>query len=91
MPSERTRHDGDCTIYASLVNQRAEDGICTCGFGWSRVRANDYSEMYSKERSELFGHRRVSDEELNAFMESLFKRSTPPEGNESPCLTPAAK
>lgn len=47
----KTKHDGDCTIYSSLVNHQPWDGICTCGFGWELVRKYaDYSEMLSKER-----------------------------------------
>ena len=45
----RTRHDGDCTIYAAM-HGRPYDGVCTCGYGWQRVRKNDYSEMYSAQR-----------------------------------------
>ena len=48
-----TDHAGDCTIYASLSNSRPIDGICTCGYGWRRVRVGDWSEMYSKERLEM--------------------------------------
>lgn len=48
--ADRTRHDGDCTIYASLNNGRPYDGICTCGFGWQQIRKGDYSQIYSKER-----------------------------------------
>ncbi len=46
----RTRHDGDCTIYASLVNDCPEAGVCTCGYGYECVRRGDRSEMYSDER-----------------------------------------
>lgn len=50
----RTRHDGDCTIYASLSNYSlVEAGICTCGYGHEKRRrdGND-DEMYSKELEE---------------------------------------
>ncbi len=47
----RTRHDGDCTIYASLINDRPEVGICTCGYGWQYVWQfdGDFKHMYSEE------------------------------------------
>lgn len=46
------QHSGDCTIYASLVNEMPTDGICTCGYGWSIVRreGGDWREMLSDER-----------------------------------------
>ncbi len=28
----KKQHDGDCSIYSSLCNNRPEDGICTCGY-----------------------------------------------------------
>ncbi len=45
----RTRHYGDCPIYASLSNDLPECGICCCGYGWELVGKGDWSEMYSKE------------------------------------------
>ena len=43
-------HSGDCSIYASLVNNRPECGICTCGFGLRRWReSGDVSELFSGE------------------------------------------
>lgn len=48
----KDNHAGDCTIYASLINNTPESGICTCGYGWRRVREGDWSEMYSKELQE---------------------------------------
>jgi len=45
----KTKHDGDCTIYSSLINGSPENGICTCGYGWQRVREGNWSEMYSRE------------------------------------------
>lgn len=47
---EKTGHDGDCTIYASLCNGRPTDGICTCGYGHQRRRHEDWSHLYSEER-----------------------------------------
>lgn len=44
-------HSGDCTIYATLVNGRPEDGICICGYGRRLMtRSGDWSQMYSDER-----------------------------------------
>jgi deoxyribodipyrimidine photolyase-like uncharacterized protein len=42
-------HDGDCTIYASLENGLATDGVCTCGYGQELARKDDWSEMFSAE------------------------------------------
>jgi hypothetical protein len=46
------QHDGDCTFYASLINGRPYDGICTCGYGWYVWRKNpgDDSELLSAAR-----------------------------------------
>jgi hypothetical protein len=51
MNKQKSRHDGDCTIYMSLCNEgRPEAGICTCGYGQHRWKdSGDMSEMYSKE------------------------------------------
>lgn len=48
---DRTKHDGDCTIYSSLRNGRPEDGICTCGYGleYFRRTAGEDAELYSEE------------------------------------------
>jgi len=45
------QHSGDCTIYSSLINNRFEDGICTCGYGLQVMRdtGGDKRELYSKE------------------------------------------
>jgi hypothetical protein len=52
MTTQLTKHLGDCTIHRSLINQSPEDGICTCGYGWSLVRRDaDWSQMYSAERT----------------------------------------
>lgn len=50
--SAPTQHAGDCTIYASVINQMPFDGICTCGYGWHLVRetGGDWKEMRSEER-----------------------------------------
>jgi len=48
----KTRHDGDCTIYAVLENiGMPEAGICTCGYGhqYRREHDGDDSELYSKQ------------------------------------------
>ncbi len=71
----KTKHDGDCTIYAALMNERPEDGICTCGFGQQQIwKGRDYKQMYSKERKATFPV--VSDAEVKAkreFIEKHFK------------------
>lgn len=46
-------HAGDCTIYSALLNGRAYDGICTCGYGWKCVSSGDDSQMTSPERMYL--------------------------------------
>ncbi len=58
----KTRHDGDCTIYAAMQNGRPWDGICTCGHGWEEFRKGNSSEMMSEEREVFWGtedHREV--------------------------------
>ena len=47
----KTNHDGDCTIYFALINERPEDGICTCGYGLQvkREHLGDDIQMYSPE------------------------------------------
>jgi|WetSurMetagenome_2_1015567.scaffolds.fasta_scaffold532929_2 hypothetical protein len=49
----KDQHDGDCTIYSCLHNGSPENGICTCGYGYQRVREGDWSEMYSKELKQV--------------------------------------
>lgn len=44
------KHSGDCTIYASMVNGEATDGICTCGYGLRQRDKGDLASMYSMER-----------------------------------------
>jgi len=68
----KTRHDGDCTIYASLINGNPEDGICTCGYGHQLKRRGDYSEMYSKERLEKI---EAESFHLNKSIDKLFEDS----------------
>lgn len=48
----RTRHDGDCSIYASLCNGQVTDGICTCGYSHELIAGGDYSQVMSRERKE---------------------------------------
>ncbi len=47
----KTRHDGDCSIYASLDNYGVpEAGICTCGYGHQELwRTGNPSKLYSDE------------------------------------------
>lgn len=52
MPSIKTKHDGDCTIYAVLENiGMPEAGICTCGYGhqYRVFNDGDDKELYSQE------------------------------------------
>ncbi|MBF0098696.1 MAG: hypothetical protein HQM05_15330 [Magnetococcales bacterium] len=48
----RKHHDGDCTIYSSMINGAPWDGICTCGYGLSVLREGkgDHSQLLSQER-----------------------------------------
>jgi len=54
----KTKHDGDCSIYATLDNGRVEDGICICGYGLERLRNGDSSEMYSEDLIKKLEERR---------------------------------
>lgn len=50
----RTRHDGDCTFYSPMINERITDGICTCGYAHYWKGSNGCDErMYSKERLQI--------------------------------------
>jgi len=60
---EKIKHDGDCTIYSSLCNGNPEDGICTCGAGWKKVRkTGNPFYLYS---DELIEKKREDGEWLN--------------------------
>ena len=50
----KTRHDGDCSIYASLSNiSMPEAGICTCGFAHQeKIKGDGSEDMYSRELEE---------------------------------------
>lgn len=77
-----TQHAGDCTIYRALINERPEDGICTCGYGWARVTQGDWSQMYSTERDsqgfplskQTFPKSNESDDVLRNLDEKLAPR-----------------
>jgi len=45
----KQQHDGDCTIYSSMDNGMATDGICTCGYGMEMMRKNEFCHIYSKD------------------------------------------
>ena len=45
----KTKHDGDCSFYATLTEGVPEAGICTCGYAHQLKCGGDCSEMYSKE------------------------------------------
>ncbi len=49
----KTRHDGDCTFYSSIINGEPEDGICTCGYAHQeKLKGDDsyFELMVSEER-----------------------------------------
>ena len=53
----KTKHDGDCSIYAALDNiGMPEAGICTCGYGHQYKYSNDGDdkEMYSDKLREKY-------------------------------------
>lgn len=59
-------HSGDCTIYASLINENPESGICTCGYGLQQMReTGNHSELYSKELREKL----IKEEGLKRLIE----------------------
>lgn len=71
----KTRHDGDCPFYSSLINQNPYDGICCCGYGWEQLRNSGGSEqhLYSQERIDSMP--KPSEEEIaerSKVLEELF-------------------
>jgi len=46
------QHDGDCTIYSTMINNFCTDGICTCGFGheYKYTNKGSWKHLFSKER-----------------------------------------
>jgi hypothetical protein len=46
------KHAADCCFWASVVNGRPTDGICTCGYGMKCRDTGDYSQQVSEERWE---------------------------------------
>ena len=75
----KTRHDGDCSIYASLDNYGVpEAGICTCGYGHRLCGLGDDSQMYSEEllrRLEAANPNPISLEEITKMMKEGRKRT----------------
>ncbi len=63
----RTKHDGDCTIFSAMCNDRPEDGICTCGFGRVFLYEHDgnIDMMYSEERLESLLLKQENDRREN--------------------------
>ena len=63
----RTKHYGDCTIYACLDNGRPEDGICTCGYGLDYLRetGGDTLHLYSDELKKLL-ESKIRPEDIEA-------------------------
>ncbi len=55
MSETKSRHDGNCHFYSSVINGRPFDGICTCGFGLQvmcEARGDSYIYLTSVERAE---------------------------------------
>jgi hypothetical protein len=50
----KTRHDGDCSYYAALVNGNPTDGICICGYAHQLQIQGDpqghWEQLYSPEK-----------------------------------------
>lgn len=71
----KTKHDGDCPIYACLDNGRPENGICVCGYGWDYLTRNagDYSELYSDELKRKIFEERKNHPEREEDSELLLK------------------
>lgn len=46
----KTKHDGDCTIYASIKNNCPTDGICTCGYAHEQKILGNKDAIFSNER-----------------------------------------
>ena len=51
MKQEKTKHDGDCKIYAALENpDNCLNGVCICGYGKQILKKQEsYREMCSQE------------------------------------------
>ena len=48
----KSRHDGDCMIYAAVHNGMPFHGICTCGYGHQHMveTGGEDMELMSEER-----------------------------------------
>jgi len=59
----KTQHDGDCTYFASPINGRTTDGICTCGYGLQIFRQGDGddSHLVSEDRVAFERDNRLPD------------------------------
>ena len=54
----KTKHDGDCHIYSSVIHGLPFDGICTCGFALQvqrEGRGDEYKYITSSERDIVEG------------------------------------
>ena len=50
--TKRTKHDGDCSIYAcreGMGDDALEHGICTCGYAHQCMWDGDFTKLYSQE------------------------------------------
>ena len=49
--NKKTKHDGDCSIFAAIDNGTPDCGVCTCGYGIQGMREDaGIEELYSSER-----------------------------------------
>jgi len=68
------QHVSDCAIFMSLVNDRPEAGICTCGYGWALRRTGDWSQVFSEERREKWNNTDEEEQRFGVFKKSEQKR-----------------
>jgi hypothetical protein len=71
---KRDEHDRRCTIFEESENKR-KSGICTCGYGHQKkFRGIDYFPfMYSKEKLENMGHKRIN-KPIAKLLKELLKK-----------------
>ena len=72
----KTQHDGDCTVYSSLINETPESGICTCGYGWQQLRKGyGYDHLYSGELQKKLGLDKEPDPKLVELINNAFEEN----------------